>query len=96
MKGAPKARKLNSLALTEQRKAKREKEELKKATELANATDDFIEALRFHMMGSSEACLTDEDKVDEYIRKLNITQARQVLRDNILIRVKQRLWVGKI
>ena len=57
MEEAPATRQSNNASIEAQRAWKQKKEDLKKQVELENASDDYIEALIYHSMWDSEACM---------------------------------------
>ena len=56
MEDAPRAQNVNSLLLSKQREAKREKAEIAKHMILQNATETYIDAMYYHMMYRSDRC----------------------------------------
>ena len=72
---------------------KRKKEELKKQTELENVSDDYIEALIYHSMWDSEACMKNPNDVTSGLKKLKYKKDKlQALKDNIQIRYRGFGW----
>ena len=93
MEDAPATRKSNVASVEAQRAMKAQKEELKKQKELANASDDYIESLIYHLMWNSEACMKTLNDVNSCLKNLNYKKDKlQALKDNIQIRYKGFGW----
>lgn len=93
MEDAPATRQSNIASIDAQRAMKRKKEELKKQTELENASDDYIEALIYHSMWDSEACMKTPNDVTSGLKNLKYKKDKiQALKDNIQIRYRGFGW----
>ena len=93
MEDAPATRQSNVASIDAQRAMKRKKEELKKQNELENASDDYIEALIYHSMWDSEACMKTPNDVTSVLKNLNYKKDKlQALKDNIQIRYRGFGW----
>jgi len=93
MEDAPATRQSNIASIDAQRAMKRKKEELKKQTELENASDDYIEALIYHSMWDSEACMKTPNDVTSGLKNLKYKKDKiQALKDNIQIRCRGFGW----
>ena len=72
---------------------KQKKEESKKMKGLEDASDDYIEALIYHSMWDSEACMKTVNDVTTGLKNLKYKKDKlQALKDNIQIRYKGFGW----
>ena len=93
MEDTPATRQSNNVSIDAQRAMKRKKEELKTQKELENASDDYIEALIYHSMYDSEACMKTVNDVTAGLKSLKYKKDKlQALKDNIQIRYRGFGW----
>ena len=93
MEEAPSTRQSNNASIEAQRAWKQKKEDLKKQVELENASDDYIEALIYHSMWDSEACMKTVNDVTSGLQGLKYKKDKlQALKDNIQIRYRGFGW----
>ena len=93
MEDAPATRQSNNASLDAQRAMKQKKEELKKQIGLENASDDYIEALIYHSMWDSEACMKTVKDITTGLKSLKYKKDKlQALKDNIQIRYRGFGW----
>jgi hypothetical protein len=93
MEDAPTTRQSNNASLERQRQMKEKKEELAKEKQNENATDEYIEALVYHSMYSSDACWKSVGEVTSGLKHLKYKKDKeQSIKDNIQIRYKGFRW----
>lgn len=93
MEDAPITRQSNIASIDAQRAMKQKKEELKKQKGLENASDDYIEALIYHSMWNSEACMKTAKDITTGLKSLKYKKDKlQALKDNIQIRYRGFGW----
>ena len=93
MEDAPATRQSNNASIEAQCAIKRKKEESKKTKGLEDASDDFIEALIYHLMWDSETCMKTVSNVTSGLKNLKWKKDKlQALKDNIQIRYRGFGW----
>ena len=93
MEDAPITRQSNIASIDAQRATKQKKEELKKQKGLENASGNYIEALIYHLMWNSEACMKTTKDITTGLKSLKYKKDKlQALKDNIQIRYRGFGW----
>eukprot|EP00956_Cyclotella_meneghiniana_P040742 scaffold203759_cov73-Cyclotella_meneghiniana.AAC.1 len=90
MQDAPQTRKRNNADLELQAKARKKKEDMLRELSIEKASEDYIDAVYYHRMYSSDACWKGEPRiVTTELGKLSSDTAKyRAVKENITIRVR--------
>ena len=94
MQDAPQTRKRNNADLELQAKARKKKEDMLRELSIEKASEDYIDAVYYHRMYSSDACWKGEPRiVTTELGKLSSDTAKyRAVKENITIRVRGFGW----